>query len=81
MTKEILSFSEASEYTSISKSYLYKLTCGRKIPYSKPTGKLIFFLKEDLDKFLTSNRIATQEEINSRATAYCANNKKGGANV
>jgi len=77
--KTVLTFSEASQYTGISKSYLYKLTSARKISHSKPSGKLIFFEKEELDKWLLSNKITPQQEIEGQAQRYCMSNKKGGA--
>ncbi|MBN2595900.1 MAG: excisionase family DNA-binding protein [Marinifilaceae bacterium] len=43
--KEILTLKETSEYPSLSKSYLYKLTSKREIPYYK-TGKKIYFKRE-----------------------------------
>lgn len=77
-SKSVLTFTEASQYTGISKSYLYKLTSARKIKHSKPTGKLIFFEKTELDRFLLSNQITTRQDIEEQATAYCMTNKKGG---
>ncbi len=62
-----LSLKKAVRYTGFSKSHLYKLTHGQLIPHYKPQGKLVYFLKSDLDNFLISNRIATKEEILSRA--------------
>lgn len=49
-TKRILTFDELSEYTGLSKSYLYKLTAAAAIPFSKPTGKMLYFEREK--KFL-----------------------------
>jgi excisionase family DNA binding protein len=77
-TKTVLTFTEASQYTGISKSYLYKLTSARKISHSKPSGKLIFFEKEELDKWLMSNKITPQQEIEDEAARYCSSNRKGG---
>jgi excisionase family DNA binding protein len=36
--KDTLTFDEASVYIGISKSYLYKLTAGCKVPHYKPVG-------------------------------------------
>lgn len=54
-TKNILTLQEASEYTGYKPSYLYKLTSTGIIPCYKPTGKLLFFKREELEQFLTSN--------------------------
>lgn len=78
-TKSVLTFNEASKYTGMSKSTLYKLTASRKIPHYKPNGKMVYFEREELDNWLLSNRIAPQSEIEETAQAYCMANKKGGA--
>ena len=61
--KNVLTFDETSVYTGISKSYLYKLTSKRQIPHYKPTGKLIFFKLDELERWLLSHRIGTREEL------------------
>ena len=55
--KKVLNFKEAVEYSGIKASTLYKLTGAGKIPHYKPTGKLIFFKREELEEFLTTNLI------------------------
>lgn len=54
-SKEVLTFDEACDYTGISRSYLYKLTASGKIPHSKPNGKMLFFEKSKLVKWLLQN--------------------------
>lgn len=79
-TKAILSCGEAARYCSVSLSHLYKLTSARKIPYHKPEGKMLYFLRSDLDAWLLSNRVATMGELDEQARAYVPNRnkKKGG---
>ncbi len=60
MEKTILNMNEASEYTGLSKGRLYRLTMDKKISFSKPGGKLIFFEKKDLDEYLLSNKTIKQ---------------------
>lgn len=62
-----LSMGKAVKYSGLSKSHLYKLTSGNELPYYKPKGKMIFFRKSELDKFLLSNRISTKEELELKA--------------
>ena len=57
-------------YMGISKSYLYKLTMGQKIPHFKPMGKMCYFNRVELEQWLQSNRVATKEEITNRANNY-----------
>ena len=54
-SKNTLTLNEACAYTSISKSYMYKLTASCKIPYHNPFGKKLYFNKNELDRWLTSN--------------------------
>ena len=77
--KAVLTSDEAARYLGISKSYLYKLTMGRKIPHSKPLGKMVYFDRLELEAWLRSNRVATSDELSERAKSYCARNRKGGA--
>lgn len=74
-TKEVLTSEEAARYLGISKSYLYKLTMQQKIPHYKPLGKMCYFNRHELEAWLQTNRVATDEEINRDAQAYCM--KKG----
>ncbi|MBO0329704.1 helix-turn-helix domain-containing protein [[Muricauda] lutisoli] len=53
--KEVLTFDETCDYTGISRSYLYKLTAAGQIPHSKPNGKLIFFERKNLVRWLLQN--------------------------
>ena len=75
-TKEVLTSEEAARYMGISRSYLYKLTMTRKIPHYKPTGKVCYFDRRELEEYLHSNRIATDAEINSKAQSYYMNGKE-----
>ncbi len=74
-TKEVLTSEEAAKYLGIKKSYLYKLTMRRQIPHYKPLGKMCYFNRVELEQWLQSNRVATDEEIKERANNYCM---KGG---
>ena len=57
--KEILNIKEAVAYLGISKSQMYKLTSARIIPFSRPSGKLIFFKLEDVINWALSNHIVS----------------------
>ena len=66
----LLTTTEAAHYLGVKPSYLYKMMMRRTIPYYKPGGKLCFFAKDDLDAWLTSIRIKSQNEIESEAARY-----------
>ena len=70
LTKNVLSFDEASKFLNLSKSYLYKLTSGNLIPHYKPQGKMLFFERADLEAWLRQNPIKTQAQIEQEAQKY-----------
>ena len=72
--KEVLTSDEAAAYLGISKSALYKLTMGRKIPFYK-SAKLSYFAGQEIIDWMKSNRVATQEELAAKAREIV---KKGG---
>lgn len=73
LTKNVLSFDEASKFLNLSKSYLYKLTSGNLIPHYKPQGKMLFFERADLEAWLRQNPIKTQAQIEQEAQKYILN--------
>jgi hypothetical protein len=74
-SKEILNSDEAAAFLSIEKSYLFKLTSGGILPYSKPNGKKIYFAKNDLVAWAMQNRNSGTEEKAIKAATYLAINK------
>jgi excisionase family DNA binding protein len=68
--KKVLNFDEAVELTGFSKSYLYKLTSQSQIPYYRPSGKRIYFDREELEVWLLSNKIKSEQEIEKEASNY-----------
>lgn len=61
--KEVLTFDEAATLTGLSKSCLYKMTSGKKIPHYKPTGKLCYFNRLELESWLQRNKIEVVDNI------------------
>ena len=68
--KNVWTLSEVACYTGFKESYIYKLTAMRLIPHFKPNGKSCFFRREEIENWLTSNRVATSDELNDRVAAY-----------
>ena len=68
--KKTLTIEEACNYTSYSKSYMYKLTSGQMIPHMK-RGKKVFFDKEELDTWLRLNKV---RDISTQAKRIISNN-------
>lgn len=71
----ILNFEEACEYLGYKKSYMYKLTHGNILPFSKPNGKTIFFEREKLDKWMLSNSFTSSAEKEAQAATYVTSQK------
>lgn len=63
---EFLNVDEAAMFLKLSKSSLYKMTHDRKIRYSKPSGKIIYFRKSDLLEYLNKNVLLSKEDLEKR---------------
>lgn len=73
--KKILTLDEACSYSGFSKSYMYKLTHRREIPFFQPNGKLIFFERKSLEKYLLQNKRLSKDELGIQATNYILNKR------
>ena len=67
LQKKMLTLKEAALYTGYKESYLYKLTAGKKIPHTKPSGGAVFFDREELEQWLSRNKVKTTEDIEGEA--------------
>jgi len=56
-SKTVLTADEAARFLGISKSYLYKLTMKMEIPFYKPTGKVCYFNRLELETWMQNNRV------------------------
>lgn len=57
-----LTFKEACAYLGYAPSYLYKLTYRNVIPHYKPTGKMIFFSKNEIDEWVYKSNVKLRIE-------------------
>jgi excisionase family DNA binding protein len=67
--KDIFNLDEAATYLSMSKSTLYKLTSKKEIPHYKP-NRFIFFERSELDKWIRSAAVKTEDQLNDQVNAY-----------
>ncbi|WP_299114293.1 helix-turn-helix domain-containing protein [uncultured Winogradskyella sp.] len=74
--KRIYTIKEAAFVTGVSISQIQKLIASRKIPHSKPNGKLIFIRRKDLESFLMKNYIKSNDEIEMIVTNTILSNNK-----
>jgi excisionase family DNA binding protein len=72
-----LTFKEACAYLGYAPSYLYKLTYRKVIPHYKPTGKMIFFSKAELDEWIYSSaeRRVQNSELKTEDTSAAPRTK------
>ena len=56
-SKKVLTLDEVAQYTGLSKSCLYKMTSQKVIPHYKPNGKLVFFDREEVERWLLGEKI------------------------
>lgn len=68
-TKDVLTSIEAAKYMGVSLSYLYKLTMRQEIPHYKPSGKMVYFNRQELEQWLQKNRVMSVSEAKDQATA------------
>lgn len=72
--KEVLTSNEAATYLGVTKSCLYKWTMTRQIPhYKSPTGKMCFFNRKEIEAWMQSSKVATNDELEQQALKW---NKK-----
>lgn len=61
--RKFITFENAAKYLGVSRSHLYKLNHQKVLPYFKPGGKIIYYDQADLEKFITSNRVSSNDEL------------------
>lgn len=65
LIKEVYTLSEVCTYTGYEKSYIHRLCSQRKIPhYKSPSGKEVFFDKNELVAWLKSCQVPMNKKIN-----------------
>lgn len=70
LQKEVLNFNEAAVYLEVSHSHLYKLTSTGTIPAYKPNGKKLYFNRQELNKWLLSNRQTSLSDIEEEVSHF-----------
>lgn len=78
--KSVLTLDEVCLLTGLAKSTVYKMTANRAIPhYHADGGKHLYFKKDEVENWLTRNRVSSQTEDEQRAVnEYSTKRQKGG---
>jgi excisionase family DNA binding protein len=58
---------EVAEFTGLSRAYIYKLICLKKIPHYKPLGGRVFFKREELEQFIFRGKQSADYELSEQA--------------
>ncbi|WP_300697476.1 helix-turn-helix domain-containing protein [Bacteroides acidifaciens] len=76
--KQTLNFKEACLYMGLSRSQLYKLAKSGHIPHYRPSGKLLYFNKQELDEWLCQNQVeeSSPKEMPDSMNEYVEPNKQ-----
>jgi excisionase family DNA binding protein len=64
--KEVINLIELSAYIGLSKSTIWKKTSNRTIPHFK-VGKMLYFNIKEINSWLQSNRVETEEALKEEA--------------
>lgn len=78
--KSVLTLEEVCLLTGLAKSTVYKMTAYRVIPhYHADGGKHLYFKKDEVEDWLTRNRVSSHNEDEQRAVnEYFSKKQKGG---
>lgn len=74
--KNVLTIDDAAVLTGMSRSYLYKLTSAKAIPFYRPNGKQLYFDRVELEGWLKQNRVTPEYEAEQQARTYILSHKK-----
>ncbi len=68
--KEFFSVEDTALYLNVSKSYLYKLTSRKEIPFYSPGGKKIYFKKIEIDEWITKSKVESIQDTQTEVELY-----------
>ena len=60
---ELLDLNQAAEYLKLKPSYMYSLIHQKRIPYYKPNGKRVYFIKSELIMWIMGSKVKTIDEV------------------
>ena len=66
--RNVFGVSEAAVFLGLSTARVYHLTAAKEIPHYKK-GKSVYFRRDELEKWMTAEKVHTDDEILRMATA------------
>lgn len=76
MLKEYLTVQEAADFLGLSSSQIYKMTSKHEVPVYKPNGKTVFLRRDDLNRWMSKNKVLSEEEMEEYAMTQMTNLSK-----
>jgi excisionase family DNA binding protein len=70
-----LNVHEAAAFLGFKPSYIYNLVCYGKLTAYKPSGKVLVFKQEDLERFAFRNKKTADFELAEKADRVLTGNK------
>lgn len=67
VAKEMLTLPEACAFLGITMSQIYKMTSTMTIPHYKPRGKMVYFDKNELVRWMKKNHITSRTRKNNKS--------------
>jgi excisionase family DNA binding protein len=74
-TQKPLNLKQAAEFLGLKPSYIYNLVHFGRLTAYKPSGKVLFFKQEDLERFAFRNKRAADFELAEQADTILTGNK------
>jgi len=73
--KRVLTVEDVALLAGVSKRTIYRMTSANRIPYYCPSGKEIYFNRDEVEGWLLSNRHATDDELQTLAVTKSVTRK------
>jgi excisionase family DNA binding protein len=67
--------SEAAKILGLTTNGMYQLNTNNVIPYTRPSGRKVYYQRSDLLTYLNSNKSKTGEQLDSAAATYISLSK------
>lgn len=74
--KEVMTLKEAAIFLGMTNSSLYKMTHNKVLPYYRPNGKMVYFEKSELLKWVRQAPVASATQIREQADNIIMNLSK-----
>lgn len=66
-TKRMLTMNEVCHLTGLSKATIYIKTSQKEIPHYKPTGGKIYFDRSEIEAWMRSGKVHSNDEVQAMA--------------